>query len=87
MIPPEPVHFWVSEAKQNGKSSKDASTRVAPGMTVTYNITFTPEERKRYACDLMIETERERFCVPIVAQGFKSCVHHKTIIIYNTRFL
>ena len=64
VLHPEPIHFFI---KQTEKSRKTAS-RVASGMTVEYIITFTPEERKEYKCDLIVETEREKFIVPIIAK-------------------
>ena len=43
--------------------------RVAPGMEISYVIRFCPETKKDYSYDLMVETEREKFVVPIRAVG------------------
>ena len=37
---------------------------VAPGMEVSYIVRFIPEAKIDYSCDLLIETERERFVIP-----------------------
>ncbi|RNC57448.1 Hydin, partial [Trypanosoma cruzi] len=43
------------------------SVKVAPGLTVTYKVLFTPEESRNYSCDLVVTTEREEFTVPLHA--------------------
>ncbi|KAL8270019.1 hypothetical protein Esti_006052 [Eimeria stiedai] len=60
--------------------NKDRSTRrvravtpdsvnfsVAPGMSATFVVTFHPSDQSSYAYDLVVETERERFLVPLRA--------------------
>ena len=48
------------------------STRVAPGMEISYTIRFSPEAKVDYSYDLMIVTEREKFIVPIRAVGCRA---------------
>lgn len=48
------------------------STKVAPGMDITYIIKFSPEAKSDYAYDLMVMTEREKFIVPIRARGCRA---------------
>ena len=48
------------------------STKVAPGMDITYIVKFSPEAKSDYAYDLMIMTEREKFIVPIRARGCRA---------------
>jgi len=48
------------------------STKVAPGMEISYIIKFSPEAKTDYAYDLMIVTEREKFIVPIRARGCRA---------------
>jgi hydrocephalus-inducing protein len=48
------------------------STKVAPGMDITYIIKFSPVAKSDYAYDLMVMTEREKFIVPIRARGCRA---------------
>ena len=48
------------------------STKVAPGMDITYIVKFSPEAKSDYAYDLMVMTEREKFIVPIRARGCRA---------------
>jgi hydrocephalus-inducing protein len=48
------------------------SSRVAPGMEISYVIKFSPEAKIDYSYDLMIVTEREKFEVPIRAVGCRA---------------
>lgn len=50
------------------------STRVAPGMEISYTIKFSPEAKIDYSYDLMIVTEREKFVVPIRAVGCRAMI-------------
>ncbi|XP_037622519.1 hydrocephalus-inducing protein homolog isoform X2 [Sebastes umbrosus] len=47
----------------------DAGSRVAPGLSATFTVMFTPEENKDYHYILVCVTERERFEVPVRAVG------------------
>ena len=72
VLHPEPIHFFIKQSPrsiQQTEKSRKTSSRVASGMTIEYIITFTPEEKKEYKCDLIVETEREKFIVPIIAKG------------------
>ena len=48
------------------------SSRVAPGMEISYVIKFSPEAKIDYSYDLMVVTEREKFIVPIRAVGCRA---------------
>lgn len=48
------------------------SSRVAPGMEISYIIRFSPEAKVDYSYDLMVVTEREKFIVPIRAVGCRA---------------
>jgi hydrocephalus-inducing protein len=48
------------------------SSRIAPGMEISYTIKFSPEAKSDYTYDLMVLTEREKFIVPIRAVGCRS---------------
>lgn len=48
------------------------STKVAPGMEISFIIKFSPEAKTDYAYDLMVVTEREKFIVPIRARGCRA---------------
>ena len=50
----------------NGKPG----SKVAPGMFISYTMSFTPEELLTdYFCDLICCTEREKFVIPVKALG------------------
>ncbi|KAK5867885.1 hypothetical protein PBY51_012341 [Eleginops maclovinus] len=48
---------------------EDAGSRVAPGLSASFTVSFTPQENKDYHHRLVYVTERERFEVPILAIG------------------
>jgi hypothetical protein len=48
------------------------SSKVAPGMEITYIVKFFPEAKSDYSYDLMVITEREKFIVPIRAMGCRA---------------
>ncbi|XP_029289106.1 hydrocephalus-inducing protein homolog [Cottoperca gobio] len=48
---------------------ENAVSRVAPGLSATFNVSFTPQENKDYHHTLVCVTERERFDVLIRAIG------------------
>ncbi|XP_076848184.1 hydrocephalus-inducing protein homolog isoform X3 [Brachyhypopomus gauderio] len=50
-------------------SPVDIGCKVAPGMTSTFTVFFTPHEKKDYIHRLVCVTEREKFEVPIKAIG------------------
>ncbi|XP_066540500.1 hydrocephalus-inducing protein homolog isoform X2 [Hoplias malabaricus] len=47
----------------------NACNKVAPGMTCTFTVLFTPQENKDYIHRVLCVTEREKFEVPIRAIG------------------
>ncbi|NXX95861.1 HYDIN protein, partial [Centropus bengalensis] len=53
-------------------SPSDVCHKVAPGLTSTFRILFTPEESKDYFHQLTCITEREKFVVPIRAIGARA---------------
>ncbi|NXK86342.1 HYDIN protein, partial [Formicarius rufipectus] len=73
--------------------------KVAPGMSVTFRILFTPAENKDYHHQLLCITEREEFIVPIRAIGARAvldfpdqldfsvcpvkCSIQKTLLVHN----
>ena len=67
----------VTAHNKSSKKPKDEdidmlSSKVAPGMEITYIVKFFPEAKSDYAFDLMIITEREKFIVPIRATGSRA---------------
>lgn len=49
--------------------SSDARSNIAPGMSATFTVFFTPHENKDYHHRLVCVTEREKFEIPIRAIG------------------
>lgn len=56
------------------------SSKVAPGMEITYIVKFFPEAKSDYAYDLMVITEREKFIVPIRAQGSRAVLDFPDVL-------
>ncbi|XP_076588631.1 hydrocephalus-inducing protein homolog [Chaetodon auriga] len=48
---------------------KEAGSKVVPGMSASFAVSFTPQENKDYHHRLVFVTERERFEVPVRAIG------------------
>lgn len=48
--------------------------RVAPGLSLSYTISFHPDTSDDYALDLLIHTEREKFTVPFRALGARAAL-------------
>lgn len=75
---PDSKLFSIAPCKQTKSKGAGAadldvmSSRVAPGMEVSYFVRFSPEAKIDYAYDLTVVTERERFVVPIRAIGCRS---------------
>ena len=53
---------------------------VAPGMEVSYIVRFIPEAKIDYSCDLLIETERERFVIPVKAAGSRAMIEFPDVV-------
>lgn len=47
---------------------------MAPGMETSFIIRFSPEAKADYSYDVVVETEREKFVVPIVAVGKRAMI-------------
>ena len=63
ILQPESTFFQIV---LNGKPG----SKVAPGMFISYTLSFTPEELLTdYFCDLICCTEREKFVIPVKALG------------------
>ncbi len=60
------------KGKAHGEDIDNLSSKVAPGMEITYVVKFSPEAKSDYAYDLMVITEREKFIVPIRARGCRA---------------
>ena len=79
IIPPDSNLFRVVPCKQtlekNPKTPQDVdnmSSKVAPGMEISFHVQFSPEAKVDYSYDLNVVTEREKFVVPIRAIGCKA---------------
>ncbi len=65
----------ISSQKVNKSSSELFSgNKVAPGMEIQFIIRFSPEAKIDYNYDLVVETEREKFIVPIRAVGKRAMI-------------
>ncbi|KAF5907636.1 hydrocephalus-inducing protein, partial [Clarias magur] len=80
-------------------SPVDVCNKVAPGMTSTFTVLFTPHENKDYVHQIIYMTERETFEVPVRAIGPRAildfpdelhfsqcpvkCLSQKTLLICN----
>ncbi len=53
---------------------------VSPGMEVGYIVRFIPEAKIDYTCDLLIETERERFVIPVKAAGSRAMLEFPDVV-------
>lgn len=93
IIAPDNKLFTVTPAKKasvtasKGKTSQSQvedidmlSSKVAPGMEITYIVKFYPEAKSDYAYDLMVITEREKFIVPIRAQGSRAVLDFPDVL-------
>jgi len=60
------------------------SSRVAPGMEVSYTVRFSPEAKIDYSFDLTVVTEREKFIVPIRAVGCKALLDFPDVLNFGS---
>ncbi|XP_039769505.1 hydrocephalus-inducing protein homolog isoform X2 [Ornithorhynchus anatinus] len=65
-------------------SPNDIGHKVAPGVTSTFRILFTPEENKDYSHELTCVTEREKFIVPIKARGARAILDFPDQLNFST---
>ncbi|XP_024138466.1 hydrocephalus-inducing protein homolog isoform X3 [Oryzias melastigma] len=57
-------------------------TKVAPGMSITFTVGFTPKENKDYEDKLICVTERERFEIPVRAIGPRAILDFRDEILF-----
>ena len=62
VLAPHSRFFKVSEPR-----TSSSTLRVAAGLSVSYTVSFRPEEDADYSCDLIAVTETERFVVQVRA--------------------
>ncbi|CAM9191035.1 unnamed protein product, partial [Phaeothamnion confervicola] len=62
-------YFSVSGPRAPRRLGDLKQSKVAPGMEVSFEITFSPQEIRDYSADLLVITEREKFVVPLRALG------------------
>jgi len=58
--------------------------RIAPGMELSYEVTFRPHKRKEYCEFLVCVTEREKFRIPISAPGPFACMDFPDEVHFGT---
>lgn len=63
---------------------KIASSKVAPGMEVTFLVQFKPNQRKDYTHELICVTEREKFVIPVRAIGARAILDFPDEINFTT---
>jgi hydrocephalus-inducing protein len=90
IIAPDNKLFTVTPAKKSATTHQKTkggaedidmlSSKVAPGMEITYIVKFFPEAKSDYAYDLMVITEREKFIVPIRAQGSRAVLDFPDVL-------
>ncbi|XP_054633597.1 hydrocephalus-inducing protein homolog [Dunckerocampus dactyliophorus] len=66
----ESAYFYV-------EGPKEARSKVAAGLSVTFTVCFTPQESKDYHHTLVFVTEREQFEVPIHAIGPRASLNFR----------
>eukprot|EP00798_Chlamydomonas_sp_ICE-L_P006741 gene6741-3411_t len=66
IVQPDTPYFSIKRVAAPGKELSD---KVASGMEVTYSITFQPDSKGDFTCNLIVCTEREKFLVPVYAIG------------------
>ena len=59
----------IQTAASQDQASLQKGTKVAPGMELKFLVTFHPQTKEDYSCDLTFVTEREIFVVPVRAFG------------------
>ena len=57
--------------------------RVAAGMELSYKVTFRPESKDDYECDMICVTEREKFVVKVCATGTNACLDCPDVIDFS----
>lgn len=59
----------AGSAAAAGAADGQPDSKVATGMEVAFIVTFRPESKDDYNCNLVVLTEREKFHVPVLAIG------------------
>jgi hydrocephalus-inducing protein len=57
--------------------------RVAAGMELSYKVTFRPESKDDYECDMICVTEREKFVVKVCATGTNACLDCPDVVDFS----
>jgi hydrocephalus-inducing protein len=65
------------------KNNSLHSDKIAPGMEIPFILKFTPEEKTDYIHNLICETEREKFIVPIRAIGARGFLDISDEIVFS----
>ncbi|XP_023811732.1 hydrocephalus-inducing protein homolog isoform X1 [Oryzias latipes] len=60
----------------------NSGSKVAPGMSITFTVGFTPKENKDYEGRLICVTERERFEIPVRAIGPRAILDFRDEIFF-----
>ncbi|EFJ42226.1 hypothetical protein VOLCADRAFT_67248 [Volvox carteri f. nagariensis] len=80
VLPMESPYFSVRRAAATGKDD----SKVATGMEVAFVVTFRPESRDDYSCDLVVCTEREKFVVPVLAVGASAALDFPDLVEFGS---
>ncbi|GIL73964.1 hypothetical protein Vretifemale_3957, partial [Volvox reticuliferus] len=80
VLPMESPYFSVRRVAATGKDD----SKVATGMEVAFVVTFRPESRDDYSCDLVVCTEREKFVVPVLAVGASAALDFPDLVEFGT---
>ncbi len=68
------------ELNANKTGNNFGGTKVAPGMETNFIIRFSPESKTDYNYDIVVETEREKFIVPIIAVGKRAMIDFPDVL-------
>ena len=83
VVPPDSPYFSISgPTTVSGEALSDG--RVAPGMEVAFTLTFKPQEYRDYSYDLTVVTEREKFLVPVRAQGPRAFLSFPDSLVFES---
>jgi hypothetical protein len=52
-------------------AKREINDKVAPGLEISFEVTFCPEEKIDYSSQLVVVTENGDFTVPIMAVGIR----------------
>jgi hydrocephalus-inducing protein len=80
VIPCKKVKKLTTTAGAAAEDVDVMSSRVAPGMEVSYTVRFSPEAKVDYYYELIVVTEREKFIVPIKAIGCRAIIDFPDVL-------